>query len=569
MSLSELVRKEPRSVIARAYSFAERAHKGQKRKSGEPYVTHAIAAAETLRAWGMDEATIAAGLLHDVAEDTPVTLETIKKEFGKEIAFLVDGVTKLGHIKYRGAEAKAENLRKMIIAVSEDLRVVFVKLADRLHNMRTLSAVNKEKQKRIALETYEIYAPIAYRLGMQQVSGELEDLSFLYLYPQEHAWLMAHVKDEYAKREAYLRGVEPLVRHALREMGVKLVGIDFRAKRYASLYKKLLRYDMDIEKIYDLVAFRIVVKNVEECYAALGAIHKTWAPLPGRIKDYIAMPKPNGYQSIHTTVVGPEGRAVEFQVRTEEMHKEAELGIAAHWLYAQSKGTRWYLRRRTTHAKPEEVAWVAQLRAWLERSRTNGHASEHVMRDLKIDFFKDRIFAITPQGDVFDLPAGATPVDFAYHVHSVIGDSCAGAKVNSTLVPLSHELKSGDVVEILTQKNKHPSEGWLVFVKTALAREHIKSALHKHHGTVSRAHTPTKVEFRVATQDRIGLLKDITGVISRSHMNIIGFHVSHPAGSNFPVNLIECAATDRKKIEKLILKLKQIKEVREVSYRII
>jgi len=567
VTVTEQTKKDPKGVLARAYALALRAHKDQKRKSGEPYVHHALATAEMLRVWEMDEATIAAGLLHDVAEDTSVTLEEIKKEFGEEIAFLVDGVTKLGHIKYRGAEAKAENLRKMIIAVSEDLRVVFVKLADRLHNMRTLSAVPKEKQKRIALETYEIYAPIAYRLGMQQVSGELEDLAFPYLYPQEYDWLNVHVTDEYTKREAYLREVEPLVRNALREMGVKPIGIDFRAKRHSSLYKKLLRYEMDIEKIHDLVAFRIVVKTLEDCYATLGAIHKVWVPLPGRIKDYIAVPKPNGYKSIHTTVTGPEGKMIEFQIRTEEMHKEAELGIAAHWLYTQSKGTRWYMRRRTAHAKPEEVRWVSQLRAWLERSRTNGHASEDVMHDLKIDFFKDRIFAITPQGDVFDLPAGATPVDFAYHVHSVIGDSCAGAKVNGTLVPLSHELKSGDVVEILTQKNKHPSEGWLAFVKTALAREHIKSALHRHHGTVSR--TPTKVEFRVATQDRIGLLKDITGVISRSHMNIIGFHVNHPAGSSFPVNLIECATTDRKKIEKLILKLKQIKEVKEVGYRIL
>ena len=320
MTLKELVKQNPEGLIARAFRFAERAHAGQKRKSGDPYVSHTIAVAEILESWRLDEVTIAAGLLHDTVEDGGVPLETIKKNFGEEVAFIVDGVSKLGKIKYRGASAKAENMRKMILALSQDLRVVFVKLADRLHNMRTLSALPPPKQKRIAMETDEIYAPLAYRLGMHSLSGELQDLAFPHLYPKENEWLHRTVESRYEERLKYLERIKPEVEKALADHRLKPSAMDFRAKRYGSLYKKLLRNNMDVERIYDLVAMRIIMNDVSDCYAALGVIHEKWPPLPGRIKDYIAVPKPNGYRSLHTTIIGPDEKIIEFQIRTREMH---------------------------------------------------------------------------------------------------------------------------------------------------------------------------------------------------------------------------------------------------------
>ncbi len=568
MTLIETVKKYPQGLVGRAYRFSENAHKGQKRKTEEPYFSHALAAAETLSEWKLDEATIAAGLLHDTVEDTGVSLEAIRKEFGDEIAFLVDGVTKLGKIKYRGVEARAENLRKMILAISQDLRVIFIKLADRLHNMATLSALPREKQKRVAMETSEIYAPLAYRLGMQTLSGDLEDLALPYIHPEEWKWLKAHVKEEYEKREDYLERIKPEVEKILYGEGIKPLVIDFRAKHYSSLYKKLLRYNMDFERIYDLVAFRIIVKTVDDCYAALGLIHKLWPPLPGRIKDYIASPKPNGYQSLHTTVIGPEEKIVEFQIRTKEMHQEAELGIAAHWIYQQQKGFRSYFQWKPARVKIEDIEWVRQLRNWLSTRSSLETKPEEFVESMKIDFFKDRIFVITPRGDVLDLPAGSTPVDFAYHIHSEIGDTCVGAKINGTFAPLDEELRSGDVVEIITQKNKKPSKDWLKFAKTAVAKNHIRNAL-KEKAQLFRKKVPTRTEIRLVVKDRIGLLKDITSVIASSRVSILSLHAKASPGSHFPVDKIECDTTDKQKIEKLILKLKKIKEIKEVSYKII
>lgn len=459
------------NLIRRAFEFSGKAHKEQQRKSGEPYFKHSYETAMKLAEWRLDDATIAAGLLHDVAEDTPIDLGKVQKEFGEEIAFLVDGVTKLGHLKYRGVRGQAENLRKMILALSQDIRVVLIKLADRLHNMRTLSALPPQKQKRIALETSEIYAPLAYRLGMQNLAGELEDLAFPYLYPQEYKWLVENIKERYEERARYLEKLKPVLEEALRKNNIKVVKIDYRAKRYSSLYKKLKRYDMNLEQIYDLVAKRIIVETVEDCYAALGVIHQLWPPLPGRIKDYIALPKPNGYQSLHTTVFCIDNKPTEFQIRTLKMHEEAENGIAANWLYAQKKGNIDYLERKPTFADKKELAWVEQLRNW-QKEFTD---PDEFINSLKIDFFKDRIFVITPKGEVKDLPAGSTPVDFAYEIHSDIGDECCGAKVNNRIVPLDRKLQSGDIVEILIQKSKKPSESWLSFVKTELAKKHIKS----------------------------------------------------------------------------------------------
>ena len=561
MTVKDIVKLYPQSIISKAYKFAEKAHSGQKRKSGEPYFNHVLATADILYSWNMDDETISAGLLHDVVEDTNIKLEEIKKEFGEEIAFLVDGVSKLGKFKYRGVKEKAENMRKLILAISEDLRVVFIKLADRLHNMRTLNYLPKEKQKRIALETDEIYAPIAYRLGMHNLAGELHDLAFPYLYPEEYKWMLNNVSDKYEERTEYLKKIAPILKEFLLKNNVKIINFDFRAKRWSSLYKKLLVYDMDIEKIYDLVALRIIVPTVSDCYTVLGLVHELWPPLPGRIKDYIAVPKPNGYRSLHTTVLGPQDKKIEIQIRTPEMHYENEFGVASHWLYKMQK-----YQKENINTFVKELEWVKQLRSWQEEIQKTVSPSEF-LKSLKIDFFKDRIYVITPKGDVIDLPKDATPVDFAYHIHSEIGDTCVGAKVNDKLVPLDYKLKSGDVVEILTQKNKKPSEDWLNFVKTSLARERIKSALkQKNKKLISQ---PTKTELKMVVLDRMGLIKDISSVITNSHFNILSFHTEKTHTPLYQINRIEIETTNKEKIQKLILKLKNIKGVKEVSYRII
>ncbi|HVM76953.1 MAG TPA: RelA/SpoT family protein [Candidatus Paceibacterota bacterium] len=473
MTVKEIARKEPTSLIGRAFAFSQAAHKAQQRKSGEPYFNHALATAEILNTWHLDEDTIAAGLLHDTVEDTGIPLTTIEKQFNKDVAFLVDGVTKLGHIKYRGEESKIENFRKMILALSHDLRVVFIKLADRMHNMQTLSHLPPAKQKRVALETDEIYAPLAYRLGMHNVSGELQDLAFPYLHPKEYDRLVATAKERYEERLKYLEKIKPQVRKTLEEHDIKPLDIEVRAKRYASLYKKLMRRDMDISRVYDLVAMRVIVDTVAQCYAALGVIHELWTPVPRRIKDYLAMPKPNGYRSLHTTVIGPDGKTIEFQIRTQEMHDENEYGVAAHWLYDQKR------RGEAVSGKKlaKEIEWVQQLKHWQEHFSGKSENPDEFLEAMKINFFTDRIFAVTPHGDVIDLPQGATPIDFAYHVHSEIGNSATGARVNGGLVPLDYVLKSGDVVEIITQKGKKPSADWLRFVKTAIARDHIRTVL--------------------------------------------------------------------------------------------
>lgn len=565
MSLRESIKENPTSTIARAFAFAEKAHRPQKRKSGEPYFNHVVATAEILSQWHMDDVTIAAGLLHDTVEDTGVSLETIRQEFGDEVAFLVDGVTKLGRIKYRGAESKAENMRKMILALSQDLRVVFIKLADRLHNMHTLSALPPAKQKRIALETSEIYAPLAYRLGMYNISGDLEDIAFSYLSPREYEWLERTTKEQYAERLAYLQKIKPEVEILLKQHSIKPITIDFRAKRYSSLYKKLLDHNMDLGKIYDIVAMRIIVDTIPECYAVLGVIHEVWPPVPGRIKDYIALPKPNTYRSLHTTVIGPQETIVEFQIRTKQMHEASEYGIAAHWLYKDKSGGKILSPEKVAN----ETAWIKQLRDWQEKVFSGENDPEEFMEAMKIDFFRHRIFAITPRGDVIDLPAGATPIDFAYHIHSHVGDETASARVNGTLVPLDHKLASGDMVEILTQKGKKPSEDWLKFVETAAARDHIRASLRAKDNFIQKWNKPTRCSLKIVVEDRVGLIQDITGIVAQNHMNILSFHAEHPKGGRLSFERAEIQSTDEAKIKKLILKLKKIKGVKEVSYKLV
>ncbi|KKU89156.1 MAG: (P)ppGpp synthetase I, SpoT/RelA [Candidatus Wolfebacteria bacterium GW2011_GWA2_47_9b] len=523
-------------LLQKAFLTAQKAHEPQKRSSGEPYFNHVFQTAIKLAEWGLDTSTISAGLLHDTVEDTSYKLEALKKDFGDEIAFLVNGVTKLGHLKYRTSpqtekermEQAAENLRKMILAISEDLRVVFIKLADRLHNMKTLGAVPPQKQKRIALETLEIYAPLAYRLGMQGLSGELEDITFMYLHPEEYRWMTEHVKEQYDERVQYLEAVEILLREALKKAGITPVKIDYRAKRISSLYKKLLRANMSLEQIYDLVALRVIVNTIEDCYTALGI------------------------------------EITEIQIRTLQMHEEAENGIAAHWAYSQAKTSKNFMEgNKNVTANQADIAWVQQLRNW-QKDFTD---PEEFLHSLKIDFFKHRVFAITPKGEVIDLPAGSTPIDFAYQIHSEIGDHCVGAKVNDKMVSLDYQIQSGDLVDILVQKNKKPSESWLQFAKTASAKSKIRTNLKKETSFMRKAR---QLELRITAADRVGLIKDLSAVISRARVNILNLtHISPAQKTSFPIIKIICDIDNREKTEKLILKLKGVTGVKEIHHQMI
>lgn len=450
-------------LIKKAYAFAEKAHEGQKRVNNEPYIHHSLNTAITLAELGLDNVTIAAGLLHDVPEDTSVSLEEIEKEFGEEIAGIVMRITKLGTIKYRGMERYIENLRKMFIAMAEDVRVIFIKFADRLHNLRTLYALPREKQLRIAGETLEIYAPIASRLGMSELKGKLENLAFSYMYPVEFAKLNKSISDQYDNQKKLLTKSKEILIEKLDESNIKCISIKGRTKHLYSIYKKLLRHNREIIKIHDIVALRIIVNNVPDCYAVLGIIHQIWKPLKGRIKDYIAQPKPNGYQSLHTTVFC-EQETVEFQIRTKEMDDAAEYGIAAHWYYDENG---------SLPAKNNNVAWMNEINNWRKEVEEN----KKYLDNLKIDVFQNRIFVFTPQGDVIDLPEDSTPVDFAYHIHTDIGNKCVASRINDNIAQLDTKLKSGDMIEIIIDpKKKGPSRNWLKFVKTNLAKTRIKSA---------------------------------------------------------------------------------------------
>lgn len=555
---------EDLNLIKGAYEFAAKAHEGQKRKSGEPYIVHPLATAIQLAEMRLDAKTIAAALLHDVCEDTPCTIEDLKKRFGDEIAFLVSGVTKLDKIKYRGTERTAESLRKMFLAIAEDIRIVLLKLVDRLHNMETLQYIHPEKQRRIALETIEIYAPLAYRLGMKDLSGKLEDLSFPFVYPKEHEWLMRTTKDKYEEWDDYLKKIKPMLIEELTKEKIRFFDIHARAKHYYSLYKKLLKYDMDISKITDVVALRVIIPGIEDCYTTLGVIHKLWRPMPGKIKDYIALPKPNGYRSLHTTVFGPDERLVEIQMRTPEMHEEAEQGIAAHWAYAEFKRTHLsaYAAEKASFLNQKQYAWLTQLREWQKEFKR----PDDFLESLKIDFFKNRIFVLTPKGDVFDLPEGATPIDLAYHIHTDIGNTAVGAKTNSRMVALDHQLKNGDVVEILTQKSKKPSPDWLNFVKSGQARKKVSSTLRRLREEELFEKRSETVELRLTVQDRIGLLRDISNVLARQKINMKSI-VSETKNRAFPVLMIHASFKSRVELEKMMVKLKEIKNIEGVSYK--
>ncbi len=462
-----------RELIEKAYHFAEKAHQGQLRYSGAPYFVHISAVGFTLAQMGLDAKTISAGLLHDVVEDAKISEDEIEKEFGKEIRFLVDGVTKLGKLKYHGIERHVESLRKLFVATAKDLRVIIIKLADRLHNVSTLQYVPKQKQQRIALETLEIYAPIANRLSIGRIKGQLEDYSFPYALPEEYKKVQAIIKERGNENEKRLEKIYRNIQTELAKNGILNVHGEFRIKRTYSLYKKLKRHNMDISKIYDVSAIRVIVPTLADCYRGLGVIHSVWRPLPGRIKDYIAFPKPNGYQSLHTTVFTGDGAIVEIQLRTEEMDQDAAFGIAAHFAYKEK--TTQPKQRSASDKIPKHLEWVKQI-SRLHNSE-HEHETEDYLENLKMDFFEDRVFIFTPEGDVIDLPQNSSPVDFAYAIHSDIGDHMSGAKVNGKLMSLDTHLKNGDIVEIITKNSAKPSKKWLEYTRTTLAKRHIRSAL--------------------------------------------------------------------------------------------
>ncbi len=453
-------------TVALAYDFADNAHKGQFRKSKEPYITHPLAAANILAEMRIDPMIITATLLHDVPEDTHVTLKEIEENFGSEVKNMVEGITKLGKLKYRGVERYIENLRKMFVAMAEDIRVMIIKFADRIHNLQTLDALPPQKRYRIALESLEIYAAIANRLGMGEMKGMLEDLAFKYVYPKEYERAKKMMDEKLKGKEKALLAVQEKAKEELKQAGIKIIYLEGRSKRLYSFYQKLLRKENDATKIYDVVAIRVIVPTIADCYATLGILHKIWKPVKGRIKDYISQPKPNGYQSLHTTVFEDKGDLVEFQIRTLEMHEEAEYGVAAHWHYDE----------RGARLPAKEVQWVKEL-AEIQKDILNKLSD---LEEIKIDFLQSRIFVFTPKGDVIDLPEDATPVDFAYHIHTEIGDKCNGALINEKIERLDTPLRNGDVVEIIVDKNrKGPNQDWANFVKTHTAKSHIKSLQNK------------------------------------------------------------------------------------------
>jgi GTP pyrophosphokinase len=451
--------------IERAYRFAAEHHEGQRRLSGEDFIEHPLAVAQVLADLGLDTTTLQAALLHDTVEDTDVTVEALEEAFGSEVSRIVDGLTKLDQVSFRSREQEqAENVRKMIVAMAGDIRVLLIKLADRLHNMRTLSALAPDKQRRIATATLDIYAPLAHRLGVQQLKWELEDLSFKALHPGPYREIASLVEKRRGERQQYVEAVLDAARTRLREGGVKAEVVG-RPKHLYSIYEKMVIGGKEFNEIYDLAGVRVVVDSVRDVYGALGAIHSLWKPVPGRFKDYVAMPKSNMYQSLHTTVVGPQGRPIEVQIRTKDMHRTAEFGIAAHWRYKEG-------REGKKAKEAADLAWLGQMLEWLKDMAD----PREFMEGLKIDLYGGQVFCFTPKGDVTNLPAGATPVDFAYTIHTEVGHRTMGAKVNGKLVPLDYELRTGDTVEVLTSKaqGEGPSQDWLRFVKTPRARNKIR-----------------------------------------------------------------------------------------------
>ncbi|WP_291319865.1 bifunctional (p)ppGpp synthetase/guanosine-3',5'-bis(diphosphate) 3'-pyrophosphohydrolase [Desulfonatronospira sp.] len=452
------------ALIQKAYVFSASAHAGQIRLSGEPYLSHPLEVSDMLADLHLDADTIAAGLLHDTVEDTKASLEEVRDQFGDEVARIVKGVTKIGKMSFDSKEeAQAENIRKMILAMADDIRVILVKLADRLHNMKTLEHQSSLKQKAVAQETMDIYAPLANRLGLYRLKIQLEDLSLKYMKPDVYFQIQEGVNQQKVVGEQYIHKVCKNIEEMLQQNSIQ-GRVSGRMKHVYSIYHKMVQQGLSLDQVFDIIAFRVLVQSVKDCYAVLGLVHSIWKPVPGRFKDYISMPKANMYQSLHTTVIGPEGERIEIQIRTEEMHKMAELGVASHWRYKEDG------KNRFKDKDAERFSWLRQILDWQEELKD----PREFMASLRFDLFEDEVYVFTPRGEVKELPEGATPIDFAYMIHTEVGDRCAGAKVNGKLVPLNTALKNGDTVEIITDPHRHPSRDWLRLVKTAKARTRIK-----------------------------------------------------------------------------------------------
>jgi len=531
-------------IVKKAYEIANEAHEGQYRVSGEPYVEHPINVAYILADLGLDIISISAALLHDVVEDTKFTREDIEEMFGDEVALLVDGVTKLTKLDFKSKEEhQAESLRKMFLAMAKDIRVVLIKLADRLHNMRTLEHLGREKQIFKSEETIEIYAPLAHRLGMSRMKSELEDLSFYFLQPDVYEELKKKLKENRSSRNRNIQNAITTLRENIEDqkLDAEIYG---RSKHLYSIYQKMQRKEVDFSEIYDLTAVRVLVDSVRECYQVLGVVHEIWKPMPGRFKDYIAMPKSNMYQSLHTTVIGPSGDPLEVQIRTHEMHKTAEYGIAAHWRYKEGKTDK--------DDYEEKLSWLRQLLEW----QKDLQEPQEFMKALKIDLFQDEVFVFTPKGDVMSLPRGGTPIDFAYHIHTEVGHNCVGAKVNGKIVPLEYELNNGDIVNIITsKKSTGPSRDWLKYVKTSTARSKIKRWFKKQQRDeiIRRGKELLNREFERQHIDLSG--KDKDEELQR---------IAEELGENNRENLLESIGYNNISVKQVINKL-DIEEEEEVS----